>query len=43
MVAETLVSVSGVTVNQNDSAAKIANSLADHHERVLLAAYLSVV
>lgn len=43
LVAETVVSVSGVAVNQNDSAAKIATALAAHHKRVLVAACLSVV
>lgn len=43
LVAETVVSVTGVPISQNDSAAKIANALADHHKRVLLAASLSVV
>jgi len=41
-VAETVVSI-GVGVNQNDSAAKIANALHDHRERLLVIACLSVV
>jgi hypothetical protein len=43
LVGEAVVSVSGVRVNQNDSAATIAASLADHREQILVAAYLSVV
>jgi hypothetical protein len=43
LVGEAAVSVSGVRVNQDDSAATIARSLADHREHILLAAYLSVV
>jgi hypothetical protein len=41
-VAETVVSI-GVGVSQNDSAAKIATALADHRERLLVIACLSVV
>jgi len=41
-VAETVVSI-GVGVNQNDSAAKIAQALHAHRERLLVVAYLSVV
>lgn len=41
-VAETVVST-GVGVNQNDSAAKIAHALQVHRERLLVIAYLSVV
>jgi hypothetical protein len=33
----------GVPASQTDSAAKIANALADHQERLLVVAYLSVV
>jgi hypothetical protein len=33
----------GVGVNQDDSAAKIANALYDHRQRLLVIAYLSVV
>ena len=43
LVAETVVGVLGVGVSQNDSAAKIANALYDHRERLLVVAYLSVV
>jgi len=42
LVAESVVAV-GVGVNQDDSAAKIANALYEHRERLLLIAYLSVV
>jgi hypothetical protein len=42
IVAESVVSV-GVAVNQDDSAAKIANALDEHHRRLLLIACLSVV
>jgi hypothetical protein len=42
-VAETVASVTGANVSQNDSAAKIANLLADHHKHMLLAACLSVI
>ena len=41
-VAETVISA-GVGVNQNDSAAKIANALHGHRETLLVVAYLSVV
>jgi len=41
-LAETVISV-GVGVNQNDSAAKIANALYSHRETLLTIAYLSVV
>lgn len=41
-VVETVVST-GVGVNQNDSAAKIANAMHDHRQRLLLITYLSVV
>jgi len=41
-VAETVVSI-GVGVNQNDSAAKIANAMYDHRQRLLVITYLSVV
>jgi hypothetical protein len=40
--AEVVVAV-GVPASQTDSAAKIANALADHQERLLVMAYLSVV
>jgi len=42
LVAETVVSI-GVGVNQNDSAAKIANALHDNRGRLLVITYLSVV
>lgn len=42
LVAETAVAF-GVGVNQDDSAAKIANALYVHRERLLVIAYLSVV
>ncbi len=42
LVAETVVAL-GVGVNQNDSAAKIANALYDHRGRLLAITYLSVV
>ena len=42
-VAEAVVGFTGVKINQNDSAAKIAGALADHRKRVLLLAYLSVL
>jgi uncharacterized protein DUF4386 len=42
-VAEAVVGFTGVKINQNDSAAKIASALADHRKRVLLLAYLSVL
>ena len=42
LVAETVVAL-GVGVNQNDSAAKIANALYDHRGRLLVITYLSVV
>jgi len=41
-LAETVVSI-GVAVNQNDTAAKIANALFNHRETELVVAYLSVV
>jgi hypothetical protein len=40
--AETVVSI-GVGVNQNDSAAKIANALHKHRGRLLVVVYLSVI
>ena len=42
LAAEAVVAF-GVGVNQNDSAAKIANALYVHRERLLVIAYLSVV
>jgi hypothetical protein len=42
-VAEAVVGFTGVKINQDDSAAKIASALADHRKRVLLLAYLSVL
>lgn len=42
LVAEAVIAV-GIPIDQNDSAAKIANALADHRERALVIAYLSVV
>lgn len=42
LVAETVIST-GLPINQNDSAAKIAGALQDHRRTVLVAAYLSVV
>jgi hypothetical protein len=42
LLAESVVSL-GVGVNQDDSAAKIANALHDHRGRLLVIAYLSVV
>lgn len=42
LIAETVISTA-VGVNQNDSAAKIANALYRHRERQLVIAYLSVV
>ena len=42
LVAETVVAF-GVGVNQDDWAAKIANALYVHRERLLVIAYLSVV
>jgi hypothetical protein len=42
LVAETVVAI-GIPVNQNDSAAKIAAALHDHHGGLLLIAYLSVI
>lgn len=42
LAAEIVVAL-GVGVNQNDSAAKIANALYVHRERLLVIAYLSVV
>lgn len=41
-VAETVVST-GVGVNQNDSAVKIANAMHDHRQQLLVITYLSVV
>ena len=41
-VAESVVAV-GIGVNQNDSAAKIAAALHDHHQRLVVIACLSVV
>ena len=43
LVAETVVGLLGGSVSQNDSAAKIANVLYDHRERLLVITYLSVV
>ncbi len=43
LVAETVAGLLGGAVNQNDSAAKIANVLHDHRGRLLLITYLSVV
>jgi Domain of unknown function (DUF4386) len=42
LVAETVIST-GLPINQNDSAAKIAGALHDHRRTVLVAAYVSVV
>ncbi len=42
-VLEAVVGFTGVKINQNDAAAKIAGALADHRKRVLLLAYLSVL
>ena len=42
LVAEVVVAI-GIPINQDDSAAKIANALYEHRERLLLIAYLSVV
>jgi hypothetical protein len=42
LVTETVVAI-GVGVNQDDSAAKIANALDEHHQRLLVIACLSVV
>jgi hypothetical protein len=41
-LAEAGISVA-IAVNQDDSAAKIANALADHHERLVVVACLSVL
>ena len=43
LVAETVVGLLGGGLSQNDSAAKIANTLYDHRGRLLVIAYLSVV
>ena len=43
LVAETVVGVLGGGLSQNGSAAKIANTLYDHHGRLLVVTYLSVV
>ena len=43
LVAETMVGVLGGGLSQNGSAAKIANTLYDHHGRLLVVTYLSVV
>ena len=43
LVAETVVGVLGGGLSQNASASKIANTLYDHHGRLLLVSYLSVV
>jgi Domain of unknown function (DUF4386) len=42
LLAEAVISA-GIPINQDDSAAKIADALHDHRDRVLVAAYLSVV
>ncbi len=42
LVAESLVAT-GVGLSQNDSAAKMANGLYEHRERLLVIAYLSVI
>jgi hypothetical protein len=42
LVAEIAVAI-GIPINQNDSAAKIANALHEHRTRLLLIAWLSVV
>jgi hypothetical protein len=42
LVAESVIAT-GVGVNQNDSAAKIATALHDHRQRLLAITYLSVV
>ena len=41
LVTESIVSV-GVKANQNDSAAKIAGELSDHHKRVVVVACISI-
>ena len=43
LVAESVVGVLGGGLSQNGSAAKIANTLYDHHGRLLVVSYLSVV
>ena len=43
LVAETVVGLLGGGASQNDSAAKIANTLYDHRGRLLVITYLSVV
>jgi Domain of unknown function (DUF4386) len=43
LVAESVVGVLGGGLSQNSSAAKIANALYDHHGRLLVITYLSVV
>jgi type IV secretory pathway component VirB8 len=42
LVAEAVIST-GIPLNQDDSAAKIASELEKHRDLVLVAAYLSVV
>jgi DMSO reductase anchor subunit len=42
LLAEAVISAA-IPINQNDSAAKIATELAQHRERLLVAAYLSAV
>lgn len=42
LVAESAISV-GVKANQNDSAAKIANELHDHHKRLVVVACISIL
>jgi hypothetical protein len=43
LLAESVLSATGVKLTQNDSPAKIANRLHEHRDRVLIIAYLSVV
>ena len=42
LVAETVISV-GVKASQNDSAAKIATNVHDHHQRLIVVACISIV
>jgi len=43
LLAETVVGISGGGLSQNASAAKIASTLHEHRERLLVIAYLSIV
>lgn len=43
LLAESIVGVAGGALSQNDSAAKIASSLHQHHQRILVIAFLSIV